>query len=71
MQVTLELLEVLLEWGWEISYFNHRKPVYRHVTYRTPDGISGTDYHTDHLDVFPKGVEDWIRKNVPMTKEKP
>ena len=55
-RLSVEVLEALLLRGWSITGIVSAGL----IEYRGPDGISGSDFQTDDLSVFPKGVRTWI-----------
>lgn len=55
---TVEWIGVLIELGWSVRWIGTRS----HFEWRSPKGISGCDYHTSSLEMFPDGVIEAIRK---------
>lgn len=64
MTATVELLWVLLNRGWLMEYRLIEGKC--HYCYRSPSGLSGSDYMNTECDVFPSAVARWLVDHVPM-----
>jgi hypothetical protein len=61
MKNHLKILAALLSQGWKIRAVNG------HYEYRSPCGMSGSEYHAPDLETLPLPVEEWVRNSDIIT----